>query len=42
MFSRSWDFVGNNIPVFFIQYALKFPDPIHAAKPEPDRGFPQA
>ena len=38
----NWDIVGNNIPVFFIQDALKFPDLIHAAKPEPDRGFPQA
>lgn len=38
----NWDIVGNNIPVFFIQDAIKFPDVIHAAKPEPDRGFPQA
>ncbi|WP_118135525.1 catalase [Oceanicella sp. SM1341] len=38
----NWDIVGNNIPVFFIQDAMKFPDLIHAAKPEPDRGFPQA
>jgi catalase len=38
----NWDLVGNNIPVFFIQDALKFPDLIHSAKPEPDRGFPQA
>jgi catalase len=38
----NWDLVGNNIPVFFIQDAVKFPDVIHAAKPEPDRGFPQA
>src|SRR6266566_3820793 len=37
-----WDLVGNNIPVFFIQDAIKFPDVIHAAKQEPDRGFPQA
>ncbi len=37
-----WDLVGNNIPVFFIQDAIKFPDLIHAAKAEPDRGFPQA
>ena len=37
-----WDLVGNNIPVFFIQDAIKFPDLIHAAKPEPDREFPQA
>ena len=38
----NWDLVGNNIPVFFIQDPIKFPDLIHAAKPEPDRGFPQA
>ncbi len=38
----NWDIVGNNIPVFFIQDAMKFPDLIHAAKPEPDTGFPQA
>tara|TARA_R110000796_G_scaffold140327_10_gene256571 strand:- start:314 stop:2401 length:2088 start_codon:yes stop_codon:yes gene_type:complete len=38
----NWDIVGNNIPVFFIQDAIKFPDLIHAAKPAPDRGFPQA
>ncbi|WP_435016909.1 catalase [Tundrisphaera sp. TA3] len=38
----NWDLVGNNIPVFFIQDAMKFPDVVHAAKPEPDRGFPQA
>jgi len=38
----NWDIVGNNIPVFFIQDAMKFPDLIHAAKQEPDRGFPQA
>ncbi|MFO1149872.1 MAG: catalase [Alsobacter sp.] len=38
----NWDLVGNNIPVFFIQDALKFPDLVHAAKQEPDRGFPQA
>ena len=38
----NWDLVGNNIPVFFIQDAIKFPDLIHAAKPEPDRGWPQA
>ncbi len=38
----NWDIVGNNIPVFFIQDAIKFPDLIHAAKPEPDREFPQA
>ena len=38
----NWDIVGNNIPVFFIQDAIKFPDLIHAAKEEPDRAFPQA
>ncbi|RWQ41255.1 MAG: catalase [Mesorhizobium sp.] len=38
----NWDLVGNNIPVFFIQDAIKFPDLIHAAKKEPDRDFPQA
>ena len=38
----NWDLVGNNIPVFFIQDAMKFPDLIHAVKPEADRGFPQA
>jgi len=38
----NWDLVGNNIPVFFIQDPIKFPDLIHAAKEEPDRGFPQA
>lgn len=38
----NWDLVGNNIPVFFIQDAMKFPDLVHAVKPEPDRGFPQA
>ena len=38
----NWDLVGNNIPVFFIQDAIKFPDLIHSAKPEPDREFPQA
>ncbi|MDO8848459.1 MAG: catalase [Coriobacteriia bacterium] len=36
------DIVGNNIPVFFIQDAIKFPDFVHAVKMEPDRGFPQA
>lgn len=40
--SGNWDLVGNNIPVFFIQDAMKFPDLIHSVKPEPDRGFPQA
>jgi catalase len=38
----NWDLVGNNIPVFFIQDAIKFPDLIHAAKQEPDKDFPQA
>lgn len=38
----NWDLVGNNIPVFFIQDAIKFPDLIHAVKMEPDRGFPQS
>src|SRR5690554_3776510 len=38
----NWDIVGNNMPVFFIQDAMKFPDLIHAAKEEPDSGFPQA
>jgi catalase len=38
----NWDLVGNNIPVFFIQDAIKFPDIIHSVKPEPDRMFPQA
>ncbi|MEO8141713.1 MAG: catalase [Sphingomicrobium sp.] len=38
----NWDLVGNNIPVFFIQDAIKFPDLVHAVKPEADRGYPQA
>ncbi len=38
----NYDLVGNNIPVFFIHDAIKFPDLIHAVKPAPDRGFPQA
>jgi len=38
----NWDLVGNNIPVFFIQDAMKFPDLVHAAKPEPHFGLPQA
>ncbi|MDN7119871.1 catalase [Nocardioides sp. ChNu-153] len=37
-----WDLVGNNIPVFFIQDGIKFPDVIHAGKPHPDREIPQA
>ena len=38
----TFDFIGNNIPVFFIQDGIKFPDVIHAAKPHPDREIPQA
>ena len=38
----NWDLVGNNIPVFFIQDAIKFPDLVHAVKMESDRGYPQA
>jgi catalase len=38
----NFDLVGNNIPVFFIQDAMKFPDLIHAVKPEPDHEMPQA
>lgn len=38
----NFDLVGNNMPVFFIQDAVKFPDLIHAVKPEPDTGYPQA
>ena len=38
----NWDIVGNNIPVFFIQDAIKFPDLVHAVKQQPDRDFPQA
>ncbi len=38
----NWDLVGNNIPVFFIQDAIKFPDLIHAVKMEADKGYPQA
>ncbi|MBF6602765.1 MAG: catalase, partial [Sphingorhabdus sp.] len=38
----NWDLVGNNIPVFFIQDAIKFPDLVHAVKEAPDRAFPQA
>ncbi|WP_044559339.1 catalase, partial [Azospirillum sp. B4] len=37
-----WDLVGNNMPVFFIQDAVKFPDLIHAVKPEPHNEIPQA
>ncbi|OZC01217.1 catalase [Rubricoccus marinus] len=38
----NWDLVGNNMPVFFIQDAIKFPDLVHAIKPEPDSQTPQA
>jgi len=38
----TWDLVGNNMPIFFIQDAMKFPDLIHAVKPEPDNEIPQA
>ena len=38
----NYDLVGNNIPVFFIQDGIKFPDVVHAAKPHPDREIPQA
>jgi len=38
----NWDLVGNNIPVLFIQDAMKFPDLVHAVKPEPHHGMPQA
>jgi catalase len=38
----TFDLVGNNMPVFFIQDGIKFPDIIHAAKPQPDREIPQA
>ena len=37
-----YDLVGNNMPVFFIQDAIKFPDLVHAVKPEPDNEIPQA
>lgn len=37
-----WDLVGNNIPVFFIQDAIKFPDLVHSFKPEADNEIPQA
>lgn len=37
----NWDIVGNDIPVFFIQDAVKFPDIIHAVKPEPHNEIPQ-
>ncbi|OFT88971.1 catalase [Corynebacterium sp. HMSC28B08] len=38
----NWDLVGNNIPVFFIQDGMKFPDVVHSVKPEPDLEIPQA
>ncbi|MDP3715107.1 MAG: catalase, partial [Burkholderiales bacterium] len=38
----NWDLVGNNMPVFFIQDSMKFPDLVHAVKPEPHHGMPQA
>jgi catalase len=38
----NWDLVGNNIPVFFIQDAIKFPDLVHSVKPEPHHQMPQA
>jgi catalase len=38
----NWDLVGNNIPVFFIQDAIKFPDLVHSVKPEPNSEIPQA
>ena len=38
----NWGLVGNNIPVFFIQDAMKFPDLVHAVEPEPHNGMPQA
>jgi len=37
----NWDIVGNNMPVFFIQDAMKFPDFVHAVKPEPHNEVPQ-
>ncbi len=38
----NWDLVGNNMPVFFIQDAIKFPDLVHSVKPEPHNQMPQA
>ena len=38
----NFDIVGNNIPIFFIQDAMKFPNLVHAVKPEPHHGMPQA
>ena len=37
----NWDLVGNNIPIFFVQEAIKFPDFVHAVKPEPHNEVPQ-
>ena len=42
MQESNYDLVGNNIPVLFIQHAMKFPDLIIAVKSEPDHGMPQA
>ena len=38
----TWDLIGNNMPIFFIQDAMKFPDLVHAVKPEPNKEIPQA
>lgn len=38
----TWDLIGNNMPIFFIQDAMKFPDLIHSVKPEPNNEIPQA
>ncbi len=38
----NWDLVGNNMPIFFIQDAMKFPDLVHSVKPEPHHAMPQA
>lgn len=38
----TWDLVGNNMPIFFIQDAMKFPDLVHSVKPEPNNEIPQA
>src|SRR5680860_41086 len=38
----TWDLVGNNMPIFFIQDAMKFPDLVHSVKPEPNKEIPQA
>jgi catalase len=39
---NNWDIVRNNIPVFFIQDGIKFPDMVHAVKQDPDCALPQA